>query len=167
MNITLEPVKIEERQILQNLSELFIYEGTQHSFIDVNDAGLYDALDDLDLYWTDENKHPFFIKVDGKLAGFVMVFDGRQIEEIESDYAIDEFFIMYKYKRQGIGRYCLNHILDTFKGKWQIWFHPRNEAAKHFWTNTIDEYTGGKYEVVQNTEPFFDGSIGNTLVFDS
>jgi len=74
---------------------------------------------------------------------------------------------MYQYKRKGIGKYCARYIFDKFKGKWQIWFHPRNEAAKKFWTNAIDEYTKGKFEIIKNDAPFYDGTIGNTLVFDS
>ena len=167
MNISIEPVKIEEKQTLRNLGELYIYELSQYSSIDVDESGLYDDFDDLDLYWTEESRHPFFIRVDDKLAGFVLVFNGRQIEEIASDYSIDEFFVMHKYKHQGIGKHCARLIFDKFKGKWQIWFHPRNEAANNFWTRTIDEYTKGRFEVKKNDTPYYDGTIGNTLVFDS
>jgi predicted acetyltransferase len=118
MNISLELVKIEEKEMLKNLGEHYIYDLSQYSSIDVNDLGLYDNLDDLELYWTEENRYPFFIKVDNRLAGFILVYDGRQIEEIESNYAIDDFFVMYKYKRQGIGKYCARYIFDKFKGKW-------------------------------------------------
>jgi predicted acetyltransferase len=167
VNISLEPVKIEEKQILKNLGELYIYELSQYNFIDVNELGLYNNLDDLDLYWTEQNRYPFFIKVDNKLAGFILVYDGRQIEEIESNFSIDDFFIMYKYKRHGIGKFCVRYIFDKFKGKWQIWFHQRNEVARYFWHKTINEYTKGKYEILKNTLPYYDGTIGNTLVFDS
>jgi predicted acetyltransferase len=167
MNISLEPVKIEEKEILKNLGELYIYEVSQYSPIDVNELGLYDDLDDLDLYWTNENRHPFFIKVDGNLAGFVLVCDERQIEEIESNYAIDDFFVMHKYKRHGVGKYCAKYVFEKFKGTWQIWFHPNNKAANKFWTNAVDEYTKGAFEVKKNNVPYYDGTIGNTLVFDS
>lgn len=167
MNISLELVKIEEKQILKNLGELYIYELSQYSPMDINDLGLYDDLDDLDLYWTEENRYPFFIRVDNKLVGFVLVFDGRQIEEIASNYSIDDFFVMYQYKRQGIGKYCARYIFDKFKGKWQIWFHPKNEAAKNFWISAVDEYTKGRFEVNKNNTPYYDGTVGNTLVFDS
>jgi predicted acetyltransferase len=167
MNISLEPVKINEKDILKNLGELYIYDGSQDHSTDVNDLGLYDDLDDLDLYWTEENRYPFFIKVDNKLAGFILVYNGRQMKEIESNYSIDDFFVMKKYKRQGVGKYCVKYILEKYKGKWQIWFHPKNEGAKKFWIKTIDEYTNGKFEIVKNDAPYYDGTIGNTLVFDS
>jgi len=167
MNISLELIKIEEKQVLKNLGELYIYELSQNTPIDVDDSGLYNDFDDLDLYWTDKNRHPYFIKVDNKLAGFALVFDGRQIEKIQSNYSIDEFFIMHKYKRQGVGKHCGKYLFEKFKGKWQIWFHPSNKDAKSFWTNLVDEYTNGSYEIVKNDTPFYDGIIGNTLVFES
>ena len=167
MNISIEPVKIEEKDILKNLGELYSYDLTKYNAVDVNESGLYEDLDDLDLYWKDENKHPFFIKVNNKLAGFVLVYDGRQVEEIDSNYAIDDFFIMNRYKRKGIGKYCSRYIFNKFKGKWQIWFHPKNEDAKNFWTNIVDEYTKGNFLIMKNNAPYYDGTIGNTLVFDS
>jgi len=167
MDIKIEPVKTEEIEILKKLGEHYIYDLSQYNPIDVNEVGLYDDLDDLNLYWTEENRHPYFIKVDNKLAGFILVYNGRQLKEIESNYAIDDFFIMNKYKRQGIGKYCVKHILNMHKGKWQIWWHPKNEAAKNFWIKTIDEYTNGKFELIKNNEPYYDGVIGYTLVFNS
>lgn len=167
LKISLEPIKIEEKQALKNLGELYIYDLSLLTPMGVDDFGLYDDLDDIDLYWTEKNRHPYFIKVNGKLAGFVLVYDGRQIEGIESNYAIDDFFIMNKYKRQGVGKYAAKHIFEKYKGKWQIWFHPSNKSAKSFWTNIVKEYTNDKYESVENDIPFYDGTIGNTLVFDS
>ena len=167
MCISIEPIKITEKETLKNLSELYFYESSQHTYMDINDLGLYDALDDLDLYWTEKNRYPFFIKVDNRLAGFILIFNERQIKKIETDYSIDEFFVMYKYKRQGIGKYCVKYILDSYNGKWQIWFHPKNENAKNFWIRTIDEYTNGNFELMENDDPYYDGSIGKTLVFNS
>jgi predicted acetyltransferase len=167
MNISIELAKIEEKEILKNLGELYIYELSQYAPMDVNDNGLFDNLDDIDTYWTEKNKYPYFIKVNNKLAGFILVYDGRQIDEIESSYAIDDFFIMLNYKRQGIGQYCIKYIFEKYKGKWQIWFHPNNKPAKYFWTKIIDEYSNGKFEIIKNNEPFYDGSIGETFVFDS
>ena len=167
MDISITPVKIEEKQILKNLGELYIYELSQYTPINVDASGLYNALDEINLYWTEKNRHPFFIKVDGKLAGFALIFDGRQIEAVESDYAMDEFFIMHLYKHKGVGKYCARHLFDRFKGKWQLWLHPNNIPAKHFWTKAVHEYTNVNYEVRKNDVPFYDGMVGETYIFDS
>lgn len=108
MNITIEPVKKEEREILKNLLEKYDYEFSQYDNRDVNNLGLY-GYDYLDYYWTEENRHPFFIKVDGKLAGFVMVNDYLEIA-FDTNYTLSEFFVMYKYRRKGIGKYAVKYI---------------------------------------------------------
>jgi len=36
-------------------------------------------------------------------------------------------------------------VLNKFKGKWQLKYHPKNEISKIFWTKTISEFTNGKF----------------------
>jgi Predicted acetyltransferase len=71
MDIIIEPVKKEEKEILRNLLEKYNYEFSQYNGLDINNLGLY-GYDYLDSYWTEENRFPFFIKINNKLAGFIM-----------------------------------------------------------------------------------------------
>jgi predicted acetyltransferase len=170
MNILIELVKKEEKEILKNLLEKYGYEFSQYNKLDINDFGLY-GYDYLDCYWYEDNRYPFFIKVDNKLAGFIMVNDYTEIKRNPLNYAISEYFILYKYRRNGIGRYCIKYILDKFKGKWQLKYHPKNEISKKFWIKTIDEYTKGKYEIIKDDpDPevlYEDGTIGHIMIFES
>ena len=167
MDISIVPVKIGEKEILRNLLEKYDYEFSQYDNRDVNDLGLY-GYDYLDYYWTEENRFPFFVKVNGKLAGFIMVNDYLE-SKINTNYTLSEFFIMYKYRRQGIGKYVVNNIFNKFKGKWQLKFHPKNEVSRNFWLKTIDEYTKGKYEIIKNDpeSTYDDGTIGYVLIFET
>ncbi|MGN0479267.1 MAG: GNAT family N-acetyltransferase, partial [Hominenteromicrobium sp.] len=72
MKLELVPVLKEEKEILRNLMEKYDYEFSQYDNRDVNTLGLF-GYDYFDCYWTEEGRYPFFIKADGKLAGFVMV----------------------------------------------------------------------------------------------
>jgi len=167
MDISIVPVKTGEKEILRNLLEKYDYEFSQYDNSDVNDLGLY-GYDYLDNYWTEENRFPFFVKVNGKLAGFIMVNDYLE-SKINTNYTLSEFFIMYKYRRQGIGKYVVNNIFNKFKGKWQLKFHPKNEVSRNFWLKTIDEYTKGKYEIIKNDpeSTYDDGTIGYVLIFET
>jgi predicted acetyltransferase len=118
MDIIIEPVKKEEKEILKNLLEKYNYEFSQYNGLDINNFGLY-GHDYLDNYWTENNRFPFFIKVNSKLAGFVMINNYLEIK-VETNYTMSEFFIMYKYRRQGIGKYVVDYVLNKFKGKWQL-----------------------------------------------
>ena len=167
MDIKIELVKKEEKEILRNLMEKYRYEFSQYDDLDTNNLGLY-GYDYLDNYWTEENRFPYFIKVNNKLAGFVMINDYPEVK-MDTNYSISEFFIIYKYRRQGIGKYAVEYVLNKFKGKWQLKYHPKNEISKIFWTKTISEYTNGKYELISNNQKakYEDGTIGHVLIFET
>jgi hypothetical protein len=52
------------------MMELYNYDFSEFSEDDINEYGYfgYPRIDD---YWNEEGRHPFFIRVDGKLAGLV------------------------------------------------------------------------------------------------
>ena len=168
MNITIESIKIGEKEILRNLCEKYEYEFTQYEDMDVNDLGLY-GYKYIDHYWTEDNRYAYFIKVDNKLAGFVLIDDHRYIKNIETNYCIAEFFVMFKYKRKGIGTYALKYILNKHKGKWQIGYHPENESGKYFWNKTVMEFTQNKYELVKDNvdQIYDDGKMAEVLIFET
>ena len=117
MNMELVPVKASKKEILRNLLEKYDYEFSQYDQKDVNDLGLY-GYDYLDHYWTEEGRHAFFIRVDGRLAGFVMINTFPEVEE-PTDYTLAEFFVMYKYRGRGVGRSAAFQVFDRFPGKWR------------------------------------------------
>jgi len=109
----------------------------------------------------------YFIIVDGKLAGFVMVFNYREEGDPETDYQIAEFFVMYKYRRCGVGRQALFQVLDRHKGRWGLGWHPKNIVSALFWKSAINEYTKGKFELIKSNPKlkYPDGSFGDTCLF--
>jgi predicted acetyltransferase len=168
MNITLKPVKLEEREILANLLEKYDYEFSQWDKRDVNPLGLY-GYQWLDGYWTEENRWAYFILVDSQLAGFVMVNDYREAPYKAADFSMAEFFVMYKYRHAGVGRFAAKTAFDLHRGHWQLKYHPHNDASVTFWNKVVSDYTAGKYELVPNypgTE-YVDGTLGNILFFDN
>ena len=60
--------KKEDRDIMMNLLEKYLYEFSQWEKIDVNDNGLY-RYEYLDCYFEENNRCIYFIKVDEKIAG--------------------------------------------------------------------------------------------------
>ena len=167
MEILIVPVEKDEKEILRNLLEKYNYELSQYDDRDVNNLGLY-GYDYFDCYWTEEKRHPFFIKINGKLAGFVMVNDYPDIK-IETDYSIGEFFVLYKYRKYGIGKYTAKYIFNKFKGRWQLKILPKNKISELFWKNIINEYTNGNYKFIENApEAVCDGGVlGHVFVFET
>lgn len=167
MNIEIVPVGIEEKEILRNLLEKYDYEFSKYDNRDVNKLGLY-GYKYLDNYWTEENRHAFFVLVDKNLAGFVMINNFPESRE-ETDYSMSEFFIMHKYRRRGVGSYVAKKVFDMFKGKWQLKRHPKNLPSVHFWDKVIGEYTQGRYRLAESCpeSEYDDGTLGDVYHFDT
>ncbi|GHU57670.1 hypothetical protein FACS189444_0130 [Spirochaetia bacterium] len=167
MNIKMKKIKVEEKEILRNIMEKYLYEFSQYENTDVNKLGLY-GYNWLDCYWTEKNRYPYFIFVDNVLAGFVLINDYQE-NNIKTDYTMAEFFIMYKYRRFGIGKYIVYNVLNKYKGKWQIMYHPKNIISLKFWNNIVKEYTNGQYRIIKdNKEALYrDGTTGEVIIFDN
>jgi predicted acetyltransferase len=111
---------------------------------DVNEHGLY-GYTYFDYYWTEDTRHPFFIRVDGKLAGFALINEYCYVVKEPGTKSIAEFFVMRKYRRKGIGKSVAVQVFDRFPGKWEVIQHGENEPSKIFWEKVIREYTSGNY----------------------
>lgn len=167
MNIELVPVGLDDKEILRNLLEKYDYEFSQYDSRDVNKLGLY-GYKYLDNYWTEKERWAFFIVVDGNLAGFAMVNNFPEAKE-ETDYSLSEFFVMYKYRRCGVGKYAAMKVFDMFHGKWQLKRHPKNIGSVYFWNNVISEYTKGNYRLAESYPDceYDDGTLGDIFFFES
>ncbi len=140
MSAAIQPASFADKLVLHHLLQLYLYEFSAFDNADVNEHGLF-GYKYLDNYWLDSGRHPFLIRVEGKLAGFVLV---RALDN--ATHAIAEFFIMQKYRRQGNGKMAACHIFDMFPGQWHVAQEAANESAQTFWRQVIGEYTNGEYE---------------------
>lgn len=131
MEVEIVEIKEEEKEVLLNLIEKYLYEFSQWEKTDVNVEGNY-GYEYLDCYFEEENRYPYFIKVDGKLAGFAMISDYPEVPEETTDYCLSELFVMHKYRRGGVGRKAVNSVLDKHHGKWQLKRHPHNTVSVKF-----------------------------------
>ncbi len=167
MNITIDPVSVEEKEILRNLMEKYDYEFSQYDGRDVNPLGLY-GYDWLDNYWTDKSRHAFFIRVDGKLAGFAMVIGYTEVFK-DAQYSMSEFFVMYKYRRLGVGSFAAKTMFDRFPGVWELKRHPKNVGSVFFWDHVIDSYTGGDYTCIHGCPDciYDDGTPADMFCFST
>ena len=98
--------KKEDRDIMMNLLEKYLYEFSQWEKTDVNDNGLY-GYEYLDCYFEENNRYPYLIKVDEKIAGLILISDYPEVPEESTDFCLSEFFIMHKYRRVCCGDYII------------------------------------------------------------
>jgi len=142
-NTELIEMQLEQKQLLRNLLELYQHDLSEYDGTDVSENGLY-GYEFVDHYWVEAGRHPFLIRVDGGIAGFVMV---RQNGGPDS-HELAEFFIMRKYRRNGVGTEVAHQVFDRFPGKWVVLQMPGNKPSQVFWRRVIAQYTGGNYREV-------------------
>lgn len=147
--ISIQKVEYEQKSILRNLLELYKYDFSEFDpDEDINSNGLYEYKF-LDHYWTENGRYPFFIMVEGKLAGFALVRSLGKDESNKTTYSTAEFFVMRKYRKSRVGQTAAHKIFDNFGGIWKVAEIEANIPAQTFWRKTIGKYTNGKYEEVK------------------
>ncbi|MBT3315987.1 MAG: GNAT family N-acetyltransferase [Anaerolineae bacterium] len=147
MNIEIKSASLDQKSVTANLIELYKHDLSEFEQTDVNEHGKY-GYKYLDHYWVEENRHPFIICVDKKIAGFVLVNDITVTGK--SDLYIAEFFILKKYRRRGIGQKVAHSILSQFDVKWELSVSKDNSGGKVFWKKIVEGYTNRNYEVTEN-----------------
>lgn len=141
MNIELILMGIEYKSVLIQLMELMDYEWTEYDDRDVNEHG-YFGYSHIDDYWNEEGRYPYLIKVDGKIAGFVLVATPERL-------SVAEFFIMLKYRRKGVGMRVMSEVFDRHRGDWEISYWKKNIRASKFWKSVVDKYMPDKYQIYE------------------
>ena len=143
MRIEILPSSIEDKPLIRQMMEFYFYDFSEFNGADLDPHGCF-GYGHLDHYWTEPGRDPFLVRVDGKLAGFVLVYQHTYLPG--NDGSIAEFFILRKYRRLGVGRKVAFYIFDYFRGRWEIQETAANLSAQQFWRKVINEYTAGRFE---------------------
>jgi predicted acetyltransferase len=156
-------VRESEKSVLRQLLELYAHDFSEFDGADVNEHGFY-GYTHFDYYWTEDSRYPFFIEVDGKLAGFVLVNEYCYVVKEPGAKSIAEFFVMRKYRRQGVGKWAAVQVFEKFPGKWEVIQHGDNEPSKIFWEIVIRAYTSGNFRRERAKTEWWEGQA---LIFDN
>ena len=145
MGLTLLQASNEHKIVIQNLMQFYIYDFSEFIRYDVEDNGLFATYPDLNDYWKpDNNKFPYIIKKDDKYAGFVLV--KFVSSEDRSFFSMAEFYILKRYRKEGIGKAIALRIFELHKGHWEVFQKESNKPAQLFWNKVISDYTQGQFK---------------------
>jgi predicted acetyltransferase len=153
----------DEKPILRNLLELYLYDTSDLDAHDVGPSGLFGS-NYLDHYWTEPDRHPFLIRVDGALAGFALVNRHSYLTTEGARCCMAEFFVMRRYRGRGVGMCAAASVFDRLPGPWEVCQTAANIGAQAFWRKTVDHYTSGLFAETVLTDGRWDGPI---LTFDN
>ena len=125
--------------VIQNLMQLYTHDfsefwsGTARG--DLNSRGLFDAYP-LDEYWTRARWAAMLIRCDRALAGFCLIND-KTHSGLRAQRNLAEFFILRKYRGQGVGRRAAQSIFSRHPGSWEVAVARKNAPAREFWCKTV------------------------------
>jgi predicted acetyltransferase len=156
--IEIRPIEIDERPILRQMMELYQYDFSEFDGTDLSPVGIFDY-PYLDLYWTEPERMPFLVRVDGKLAGFLLVARYNYLTGEKDAWVLAEFFIMRKYRRKGLGEFVARNIFDRFPGNWQVSQIPENAQATSFWRKVISRYSAGQFDEIELSNNHWHGPV--------
>lgn len=161
--VALKPVEPKDRDILFNLLEKYLYEFSQYDGGKFGNKGVF-GYPYIDNYFTEKERFAYFITVDDRLAGFVLLNNHPEADK-PIDYSVAEFFVAYNFRRQGVATRAMEMIFQQHKGYYHIKYHKNNLPSACFWNKLADKYSNGTYETLTGTDTFHDGTRATVLWF--
>ena len=140
MNIILDRVTKENKDVLFRLLEYSLFEESSNDGNEMNDEAIFEYKY-FDSYFTENDREAFFVREQetNKLLGFVMI--NTYMQKCSSGHSIAEFMIIPKYRRKKIGKKVAFECFDMYKGNWEVSPSYGSDSAYNFWKKVIDEYT--------------------------
>lgn len=141
--VTLDPIDPARRPVLENLLQLYIHDFSDFlaSQRELEDDGRFPPFPLDGWFEGAADRRPFFIRVDGRLAGFVLAnrssHSGRPV-----DWNVAEFFVVRKHRRGGVGTAAAHRLWRMFPGVWEAAVARRNLPALSFWRRTVETCPG-------------------------
>jgi predicted acetyltransferase len=135
------PAPPEQEPVLANMLELYAHDFSEFFDLKLGTDGRF-GYERLPLYWKEPGRHPFLIKADGRLAGFVFVRRGSEVSGDAGVWDVAEFFVVRGLRGRGVGTEAAHKVWRNFAGRWEVRVMDRNRKAKAFWARAIGGFLG-------------------------
>ena len=132
------PVRREDRELLWNINQKYLYEMTNY-YDDEMDSygnlqyGYFDA------YFTDPKRTAYFIYAEKKLVGFAMINPYSYLNG-KPDHVLAEFTIFPMYRRRHYASAAVEMVFRLHKGNWEVKYNEKNPTAKTFGNRVTEKY---------------------------
>jgi predicted acetyltransferase len=140
--IEFQRVDRSHERVVANLLELYCHDMAEWFLIDANADGRYEY--SADKVWNDEvDVHLAYI--DRIPIGFALIGSAEPFVGDAGVKDLDEFFIVRRHRRSGIGRMLATHVWNEYPGRWLVRVFQGNRPAVPFWRSAIGAYTDGAF----------------------
>lgn len=162
-DVRLVPVTRTDLPVLQNLAKLYTYDMSRvlgHLPGWAPGADGFIPCFSFEPYVSTQGIDPYFVRVGDEIAGFAVV----QRLKSEDPWSMEQFFVMTRHQRGGVGTQVAKALWRRYPGPWFIEVIPENSPGLAFWRRSIGQVTGGTYR--EAIEPCVDdGAIIECVVF--
>jgi predicted acetyltransferase len=131
----------QQQAVVANLLELYAYDFSEFFDVKPGEDGRF-GYKNLELYWSDAERHPFLVRLDGVWAGVILVKKVSQVSGDPDIWDMAEFFVLRGFRRRRIGTRIVLNIWGKFPGRWEIRVMERNELATRFWQQAVSLFAG-------------------------
>ena len=159
--IRLVPVQKEERNLLWNINQKYLYEMTLYYPDPMDEEGNY-HYGHFEEYFTDPQRKAFFLFDNGVRVGFAMVHPYSVLEH-SPDYTMAEFAIFPTFRRKGYAEDAARLIFSRYPGNWEIKYNEKNVAAKSLWQKVTAPYNPTLYHLNKD-ETVLEFSVYNSVL---
>lgn len=139
--IDVVPAQPNDEPILANMLELYSHDFSEFVAIELGVDGRF-GYKNLPLYWREPGRLPFLIRVDGKLAGLVLLNGQAGLSNNEIVWDVAEFFVVRGYRKRGVGAFVAHEMWRRIPGRWVVRVMESNHPAHRFWEHTISAFIG-------------------------
>ncbi len=162
-NIEVLLASAEQAPLLDNLLELYIHDFSEFFEVPISEDGRF-HYPQLDLYWSDPDRHALLIRANGRLAGLSLIKRCTSILSDRKVWDMAEFFVLRGCRRMGIGKRVVQQLWTAFPGPWEVRVMTSNVPAQEFWARAIEAFLGEQREP---TEIDKDGKRWRVFSFES
>lgn len=133
-NFVIELVPASEKDVLARYFQFYLYEHAAFTGNKPHD-GIF-RYRWLDTYWQEPKaRWPFWMRTAEDVAAFALV----RLDDEDKRYEMAEFFVVNRYRGQGLGDRFAEDVIRRFEGNWQLNQVKKNERATAFWRRVIGD----------------------------
>lgn len=141
--ITFERLSPDRDVLLRNLFQLYIHDMSEWFGFEAGPDGRFEH--DTDALWHDRVAVTL-ARFSGAPAGFAVIHSAKPWLGSEAARDVKDFFVLRRYRRQGVGRALAQHLWSERPTEWLIRVLAANAPAVPFWRDAVREFRGRGYE---------------------
>jgi predicted acetyltransferase len=155
-NVNIQTATPVDRPALQRMLELYQHDLSDLWDQDLDAQGTYGY--NLNRYFdASPTCHAFIALAEHRYAGFALV--DRAVKVGSDGHWMDQFFVLKKYRRSGLGQALATHAFNALPGAWEVGQMTGNLAAQAFWRRVIAQHTEGRFEEHRLTSGWWQGVV--------